>query len=196
MNQMSTFRRIAPLTAGMLIIPALAMAGDPMPQLDFGNPLLKSQVVWGALIFIVLYLLASKIALPKVGSVLEERAAHIARDLNGAKEAKTRADVGMTEAMEATAKARAEAQTAINAAMTSAKEKAAAQAEIDNARLEKRLQDAETQIAQARAGAMSALRQVASETAASVVTRLTGTGPDAQKLDAAIGAALSARGVG
>jgi len=58
------------------------------------------------------------------------------------------------------------------------------------------LQDSEAQIAQARGSAMSALRQVATETAAAVVTRLTGTAPDARRLDKAIGSTLATRGIG
>ena len=43
---------------------------------------------------------------------------------------------------------------------------------------------------------MGALRQVATETAATVVTRLTGAAPDPSRLDGAIGSALAARGIG
>ena len=39
-----------------LLLPGVAHA-EGMPQLDFANPLTTSQVVWGALIFIVLYIL-------------------------------------------------------------------------------------------------------------------------------------------
>jgi F-type H+-transporting ATPase subunit b len=166
-----------------------------MPQLDFKNPLTTSQVVWGAIIFIVLYILASRFALPKVGEVLEERAGHIARDLESAQAAKTRADAGMVEAETATAKARAEAQAGINAALDEAKQAAAAQAATLNERLEKQLQDAEAQIAAARAAAMRARRQVATETAETVVTRLTHAPVDRERLDRAIGSALTARGV-
>jgi F-type H+-transporting ATPase subunit b len=199
MSAMSPFRRITPLAGwaagGVLLLPAAAMA-EGMPQLDFNNPLTTSQVVWGAIIFIVLYVLASRVTLPKVGAVLEERASHIARDLEGAQAAKTRADADMAEAVAATAKARAEAQAAINAALDEAKQAAASQAETLNARLEKQLQDAEAQIGQARASAMSALRQVATETAGTVIHRLTGAAPDGQRLNRAVGTALSARGVG
>ena len=195
MSAMSPFRRIVPLAVGLLLLPAAAMA-EGMPQLDFKNPLTISQVVWGAIIFVVLYILLSRTALPKVSSVLAERASHIARDLEGARDAKIRADAGIAEAATATAKARAEAQAAINAAVEDAQKAAAGQAAVLNERLEKQLRDAETQIGQARASAMSALKQVASETATTVVTRLTGSAPDAQRLDSAIGAAMAARGVG
>jgi F-type H+-transporting ATPase subunit b len=178
-----------------LILPAAAMA-EGMPQLDFKTPLTVSQVVWGSIIFVVLYIMLSRTALPLVGSVLEERAATISKDLDEARAAQVGADAGMAEANEATAKARAEAQAAINGALEEAKQAAAAQAEVLNARLEKQLQDAEAQIGQARASAMRALRQVATETAAMVVTRLTGTAPESGRLDAAIGSALATRGIG
>jgi F-type H+-transporting ATPase subunit b len=193
---MKTCRRIIPLVgAGLLMLPAAAMAKG-MPQLDFTTPLTVSQVVWGAIIFAVLYIVLSRSGLPLVASVLEERATKIAKDLNEARAAKASADAGMAEADQATAKARAEAQAAITAALDDAKSAAAVQAEALNARLEQQLLDSEAQIARARASAMSALRQVATETAATVVTRLTGTVPDTGRLDGAIGAALAARGIG
>jgi F-type H+-transporting ATPase subunit b len=186
--------RLSVLGAGLLL-PAAARA-EGMPQLDFTTPLTISQVVWGAIIFVVLYILLSRGGLPLVATVLEERATRIAKDLDEARAAKARADIGMTEAEQATAKARAESQAAINAALEEAKQAAATQAEALNARLEKQLQDSEAQIAQARASAMSALRQVATETAATVVIRLTGVAPDPGRLDGAIGSAMAARGVG
>lgn len=183
------------LGVGLLMLPAAARA-EGMPQLDFSTPLTISQVVWGAIIFLVLYILLSRGGLPLVATVLDERATKIAKDLDEARAAKARADAGMTEAEQATAKARAESQAAINAALEEAKKAAATQAEALNARLEKQLQDSEAQIAQARGSAMQALRQVATETAATVVTRLTGVAPDPNRLDGAIGSALAARGVG
>ncbi len=195
---MKLFPRIAALTgAGLaaLLLPAAAMAAG-MPQLDFTTPLTISQVVWGSIIFYLLYRLLSRSALPWVSSVLEERAERISVDLDGAREAKARADAGVAEANDATAKARAEAQAAINAAVEEAKKAAAIQTETLNARLEKQLADSEAQIAAARASAMSALRQVASDTAATVVTRLTGVSADVNRVNAAVGSALAARGLG
>jgi F-type H+-transporting ATPase subunit b len=183
------------LLTALLLLPAVAHA-EGMPQLEFNNPLTTSQVAWGAVIFIVLYVLARYSALPTVGSVLEERAQHIARDLETAQGAKAKADSAVAEMTEATAKARAEAQAAINAALDQAKAAAAQQAAALNARLEKQLSDAETQIAAARSAAMGALRQVATDTAATVITRLTGAPPNADRLNGAIGQAMAARGVG
>lgn len=179
----------------MLTLPTAARATG-MPQLDFATPLTISQVVWGAIIFVVLYLLLSRGGLPRVTEVLEERAARISADLDAARAAKAKADADAAQARSAHQKAHADAQSAISAAVTEAKEAAASQAETLNARLEKQLKDAEAQIAQARAAAMGAVRQVSTETAALVVSRLSGAPVNADALDKAVGAAMAARGLG
>src|SRR5690242_10786351 len=101
--------RIAKLAAVLIATPVVALA-EGLPQLDFANKLTSYQVIWGAAIFVVLYILASRTALPTVERVLEARAKRIAGDLESAKVAKERADGGVRAATEATAKARAEAQ--------------------------------------------------------------------------------------
>lgn len=180
------------LLLAFLLVPSAAMA-EGMPQLDFANPLTLRQLIWGAVIFIGFYLLASRSALPRVASVLEQRSNQIARDLESAQAAKTQSDAAVAEVTAATVRARAEAQAAVNAALDEAKAAAAKQAEALNARLEKQLAEAEAQIAAARDQAMRALRQVATDTATTVITRLTGATPDPARLDGAIGAALAAR---
>ncbi|MEJ0016259.1 MAG: F0F1 ATP synthase subunit B' [Acetobacteraceae bacterium] len=183
------------LLGAVLLTPAVARA-EGMPQLDFANPLTTSQVVWGAIIFALLYWLLSRVGLPKVGEVIEERARHIASDLQTAQASKARADAAAREVAEATARARAEAQAAINAAVDVAKAEASARIATLNERLEKQLQEAEGQINVARSAAMQALRQVATDTATTVIGRLTGAPPDQARLDGAIGAALAARRIG
>jgi F-type H+-transporting ATPase subunit b len=183
------------LAAFMLMLPAAARAAGGMPQLDFANPLTLSQVVWGALIFIVLYILVTRSGLPKVAEVLDERAARISQDLETAHAAKAKSDAAVEEMTAATAKARADAQATITAELDKAKAAAATQASELNERLERQLADSEAQIANARASAMGALRQVATETASTVVTRLTGSAPDDARLDTAVSGALSSRGL-
>jgi F-type H+-transporting ATPase subunit b len=181
--------------AFMLLLPAVARAAEGMPQLNFANPLTTAQVVWGAIIFALLYILTSRFALPKVGEVLDARATRISTDLETAHQAKTRSDAAVEEMTQATAKARADAQATINAELDKAKARAAAQTATLNERLDRQLADAETQISAARNAAMGALRQVATETATTVVTRLTGSTPDHARVDTAIGGALGARGL-
>ena len=63
----------------------------------------------------------------------------------------------------------------------------------DVERLDAQLADAERRIAEARTSAMGALRQVAAETAATVVTRLTGQAADPRTVVEAVGEVMTAR---
>jgi F-type H+-transporting ATPase subunit b len=192
---MSWSRLIALLAVGLLAVPAAALA-DGLPQLDIANKLTSYQVVWGAVIFVILYVLASRTALPTVERVLEARAERIAGDLESAKDAKALADAGIQAAADATAGARAEAQAAINAALESAKQAAASQSAALNDRLDKQLKEAEGQIAAARGAALEALPGVAIDTAVTLISRLTGAMPDPARLSEAINAAMAARSAG
>jgi F-type H+-transporting ATPase subunit b len=177
----------------LLLMPSAAMA-EGMPQLNFNNPLTLDQVGWGALIFLILFLLCWKWALPKVGSVLEQRASAIAADLDTARAAKAEADGAIAELDQAIAKARAEAQGAINAAVEKSKAEAAVRSAALNERLEAQLRESEQRIAAAQGAAMAALRTVAAEAAATLIARLTGSAPDQARVQSAVGAALAARG--
>lgn len=180
---------------GLSSAPAFAEeAQKGMPQLDFANSLTTSQVVWMALIFIVLYLLLSRWALPQVGEVMEMRASRIGQDLDAARTAKGEADRAVAELVTATRTAQSDAQAEIAAAVAKAKQVAAEEAAKVNARLEADIDAAEQRIHAARSAALGALRQVAGEAATAVVTRLVGAAPDAAAVDRAVGAQLAARG--
>ncbi len=180
--------------AAMLFAASAAQA-DSMPQLDFANPLLKTQVIWGAVIFAAFYYLSANWGLPKVGAILQMRADTIAADLNAARAARDRADAAVAELTAARKKAFSESQAAIAAAVTKAKAEAAARAADQEAKLAAQLAGAEAEIARARTTAMGALRAVASDTAIAVVTRLTGGAADEEKVQLAVGNALTARGL-
>lgn len=190
-NRMPRLLRFA--TIALLLAPSAAMA-EGMPQLNFNNPLTLDQVGWGAVIFVLLFLLCWKWALPKVDSVLELRASTIAADLDTARSAKAEADSAITEMDTAIVRARGEAQAAINAAVEKAKQEAAARSAVLNERLDAQLQEAEQRIAAAQTAAMRALRVVATDAAGTLIARLTGSAPDQRRVEAAVSGALAARG--
>lgn len=181
--------------AAILVMAAGSAQADTMPQLDFKNPLVLSQVVWGAIIFGGFYYLASRWGLPKVGAVLEMRAATIAADLDQAREAKAAADAAVAELNAARKKAYAQSQAEIADATAKAKAEAAARAAALDARLDAKLSESEAQIGRARAAAMGALREVATETAQAVVARLTDGQADHYRIDAVVGDLLAERGL-
>ena len=178
----------------LLLLPSAAFAAEGMPQLDFSNALTTAQIVWGVIIFIVLYLLLSRWALPQVASVLELREATIGADLDTARTAKFQADAATDELTAATQHARAQAQQAIAEAIDQAKQQAAARSAESGARLDAQITEAEQRIGVARTAAMGALREVATETANNVINRLTGVAPDSNRVDNAVGSLLAARG--
>ena len=184
------------VAAGALVcvLASSAHAGG-MPQLEFGNPLLLSQVVWGAIIFLVFYLAVSHIGLPKVDAILTHRAEVIGNDLTAARQSKRNADQAVAELTEARRTAYAQSQAEVNAATLRAKATAAREAEAARMRLDRQLAESEAQIAAARGQAMASLRQVAAETASTLITRLTHQAPEQGRLDDAVGEALRARGL-
>ena len=179
--------------AALLIQATPARAGEGMPQLDFANPLTLAQVVWLGIIFFALYLLLSRWALPRVAAVLESRAAAIAADLDAARGAKEKADTAVDELTRATREAHANAQAEIAQAVATAKQTADARAAEMNARLDAQIAAAEGRIAQARAAALGALEQVATDTARVVVDRLVGSGIDNATVSRAVADVLAAR---
>jgi F-type H+-transporting ATPase subunit b len=191
-------RRLGLVVAGGGAAVGVALHAVParaagMPQLDFGNPLTLAQVVWLGIIFLALYLLLSRWALPQVASVLEHRAGVIAADLEAARTAKQKADDAVAELTRATREARAEAQAQIAAAVASGKAQAEAQAAELNAKLDAQIAAAEQRIAAARGQALGALEQVAVETAQIVVARLIGAPLNPELVPQAVAGVLAAR---
>jgi F-type H+-transporting ATPase subunit b len=180
----------------VLLLTAVGSAhADTMPQLDFANPLVKAQVVWGAVIFAVFYVLVSRWGLPRVGAILAMREQSIAGDLEQARLAKETADRAVAELNEARRVAFAESQAALAAAAQKAKDEAAASAAEVNARLDRQLAESEAQIDAARTAALGALGDVAADTATAVITRLTGRTADAARVRSAVAESLQARGL-
>ncbi len=180
------------LAACVLAGPSPAFAAG-MPQLDFHNPLTIWQVVWGAVIFLLLYLVLSRSALPQVASVLDARRGRIEGDLEAARTAKTGADRAIDDLRRARRKAAAEAQANLDRVLQDAREEAAVRTREMNARLEAEIAAAEAQLAQERTRAMGALRTVAADTAQLLVERVTGQPAGRSLVESHVDGALAAR---
>ncbi|WP_237182862.1 F0F1 ATP synthase subunit B' [Roseomonas marmotae] len=168
-------------------------ASGGMPQLDFANPLMLSQVVWLLIIFGILYYVLAHVVLPRFDSVLEDRRARIQGDLEAARLAKAEADAAMEAHRAASAKSRADAQAAITEALASAQADAGAKSAVLNAKLNEQIAAAEARIAAARDAAMGALREVATDTTGALVQRLAGLNEPAA-VQAAVQRELAAQG--
>ncbi|ACE99469.1 F0F1 ATP synthase subunit B [Rhodopseudomonas palustris] len=167
-----------------------AGGGHKAPFPPFQQETFASQLVSLAIAFVALYLIVSKIALPRVGGVIEERQKTIDGDLAAAQKLKGEADDALKAYEAELADARARAQ-AIGA---ETREKLNAQAEAERKTLEQRLAaklaDAEKTIATTRTAAMGNVRNIASDAASAIVQQLAGVTPDSKAVDSAVDASL------
>jgi len=148
-----------------------------------------SQLVWLTLTFVLLYVLMSKVALPRIGAILADRSKRISDHLAEAQRFKDQSDAANAAYEKALADARNRAQTI--AAAT--RQKQAAEADEAQKRLEAQLQErlaaAERSITATRTSAMGNVRTIAADTAGAIVQRLIGTSPSEQDIAAAVGEA-------
>ena len=154
---------------------AVAQGGEHatgMPQLDFST--WPNQIFWLVVSLVVIYLILTRVALPRIGGVLAERRGTIINDLAAAEEFKAKA---------------VEAEKAYNDALTSArfeagkivtKARADIQADLDaaiakaDAEISARTAVSEARIGEIRAGAVDSVSEVARDTAAEIVAALGG----------------------
>jgi F-type H+-transporting ATPase subunit b len=167
-----------------------AEGGHKAPFPPFQKDTFASQLVSLAIAFVALYLIVSRIALPRVGSLLDERQKAIDGDLAEAQKLKDASDAALKAYESELASARSRAQ----AIGTETREKLNAASEAERKTLEERLAlklaEAEKTIASTRETAMKNVRGIAAEAAAAIVQRLTGVLPDGKSVDSAVDASL------
>ena len=156
----------------------------------FEKDTFASQLVSLAVAFVALYLIVSRIALPRVGSLLDQRQDAIEGDLAAAQKLKDESDAALKAYESELAAARTRAQ--VISAETREKLNAASNAERKTLeeRLTHKLVEAEKAIAATRQAAMRNVRGIAAEAAAAIVQRLTGVVPDGKTIDGAVDASL------
>jgi F-type H+-transporting ATPase subunit b len=164
-----------------------AGAAVGMPQLDFST--WPNQIFWLLVTLVVIYLVLSRIALPRIGAVLADRKSTITNDLAAADELKQKAVEAEKAYNDALASARTEAAKIVAAA------KAEIQKDLDlatakaDAEIAAKAAESEKTIAEIRDGAAAAVAEVARDTAAEVVAALGGS-VDAKTVTVAVSARL------
>jgi F-type H+-transporting ATPase subunit b len=167
-----------------------AEGGHKAPFPPFQKDTFASQLVSLLIAFVALYLIVSKIALPRVGGLIDARQKAIEGDLAEAQKLKDASDGALKAYESELAAARARAQAI--GAETREKLNAASEAERKTleGRLSLKLAEAEKTIAATRETAMRNVRGIAAEAAAAIVQRLTGVAPDGKSVDSAVDASL------
>ena len=143
-------------------------------------------LIWLSLSFGLLYLLMSKIALPRVESILHARAHKITQDIGEANAFRARSE----EAAAAHDKTIADAKAKALALAQETHARLNAETEANRlaleAELNARLAASETQILEMKAKAMGNVEAIASEAAAAIVQRITGQPADPTAIARAI----------
>ncbi|WP_425100834.1 F0F1 ATP synthase subunit B' [Tropicibacter sp. S64] len=157
-----------------------------MPQLC--GEWIPNQVIWLVITLVVIFFVLSRIALPRIASVLAERQGTITNDIAAAEQLKRKAEEAEAAYEKALADAKAEAQAIAQKTRDEIKgELDAALAKADEEIAAKAAESAKA-IEEIRASAVQAVEDVAKDTAAAIVAALGG-----QADDAAIAAAVSSR---
>lgn len=133
-----------------------------------------SQLFWLFVSFALMYVLMSKLALPRVGEVLDARASHKEGDLKRAAQLQEEATKVKAAYEAAIAKAQAEAQEAQSAAELEISEKIAAENAKFTEAARKRVAAAEQNIARAKDDAVASLADISAEVAAEMVNKIAG----------------------
>jgi F-type H+-transporting ATPase subunit b len=167
-----------------------ADGGHKAPFPPFQKDTFASQLVSLLIAFVALYLIVSRIALPRVGGVIDVRQNAIDGDLAEAQKLKDASDAALKAYESELAAARSRAQ----AIGTETREKLNAASVAERKTLEgqlaAKLAEAEKAIAATRASAMSNVRGIAADAAAAIVQQLTGKKPDAKSVKSAVEASL------
>jgi len=155
-----------------------------MPQL---NPLdWGPQLIWLLITFGILYLLMVYVALPRIGGVIEARAAHIAKDLATADSLRRETEEAIAAYEQALAEAKQKAHAIVEEGRAKLKEETAAERAKLESELGKKSAEAEARINAAKTSAMREVNNVAADVAADIVRQLIGIAPAKAEIEKAV----------
>jgi F-type H+-transporting ATPase subunit b len=167
-------------------VPAGHAHEDVFPPFD--STYFAPQLIWLALIFGCLYLLMSKVALPRVAGILSTRKQTIGDDLAAANKAQQDA-AAAAAAHEATlTEAKSKAQALGQAAHAEAAKAADASRAKLEAELGAKLAEAEKKIGETKTAAMANVEGIATEVAHAILQHVTGKPADSAAVAAAVAA--------
>ena len=145
-------------------------ASPGMPQLDFST--FGNQIFWLVVTLVVVYLILSRVALPRIAEVLSERRDTISDDIAAAEEFKSKAVAAEEAYNKALFDARSEASKIIENTKSEMKlELDAAIAKAD-AEIAVKVEEGEKIIDSIRRDALDSVEEVAKETAVALVSSL------------------------
>jgi F-type H+-transporting ATPase subunit b len=152
----------------------------------FQKDTFASQLIWITLAFVALYLLMSRVALPRIGSIIEDRRQRIASDFAEAERLKAESDAASVAYEKSLADARGRAQALANETREREAKAAESARKALDAKLNAQIGEAEKTIAARRSAAMVNVKGIAVDAAVAIVERLIGAAPASREVEAAV----------
>lgn len=176
----------------ILFVTAAEAAHDsgaaPFPPFDTSH--FPSQIFWLAVFFGFLYIVLSRIILPRLGGVLEHRESTIANDLDEAARMNDQAVEAQKTVEVSIAQAQAKARETAHKAQVKIDDQIASENAKIDAELDAKLSAAEARITELREDAMKNVEGIATEAAENILSRF-GTSTGKTDLSKAVKSALS-----
>jgi F-type H+-transporting ATPase subunit b len=151
---------------------AFAAESEGMPQL---NPeFWISQIFWLTLTFGILYIVLSKLILPKISDNLESRKSQILENIEAAEKQRENSEEKLREYEEIVLKSKTEAKSIFNQAREKALKDINAKKEVLDKQIDDEITKAEQEIEELRSGAAEKINKIAIETSSELIQKLIG----------------------
>ena len=156
----------------LLLETVFAAESGGMPQL---NPeFWVSQIFWLSLTFGILYLVLSKIILPKISANLESRKTQISDNIEAADKQREESEAKLKEYEKIISKSKSEAKNIFNQARENALKDINSKKEVLDKQINEEIKKAEDEINQLRKNAPAKINKIAIETASELTKKLIG----------------------
>jgi F-type H+-transporting ATPase subunit b len=167
-----------------------AEGGHKAPFPPFESDTFASQLVSLVIAFVLLYIIVSRVALPRMKGVLVARQGAIDSELTEAQKLRDQSDAALKAYESELAGARTKAQGIGLEIRDKLNAESEANRKAIEGQLAAKLAAAEKTIAETRTAAMGNVRGIAADAAGAIVQRLTGATPDTGAVNTAVDAAL------
>jgi len=162
-----------------------------MPQLDPTS--WPSQLFWLTLTFVALYLVIWRVALPRIGDVLEARQRKLDDDLKKATALKEEAEAILADYERMRAEAQASAHEVLQTTHDALKEEAARETQAMADKLASQTAEAEARIDAAKTAAIASLEGTVSEVVMAATEKLIGVKAGGQEVARVVGEVMGSK---
>jgi F-type H+-transporting ATPase subunit b len=169
-------------------VPADAHSPGVFPPFD--GTTYASQILWLAITFGLLYWIMSKVALPRISGILEDRRDRIAGDIAEANRLNEESNAAIAAYEQALAEARANAHKIAQETRDKLKSDVEARRAATESDLAAKLAEAEARIGEVKSSALANVGEIATDTTSELVEALIGKAPTKTELAKAVDTAM------